>query len=381
MERLLLLGGGHSHVEVIRRFGVRPLRDVAITLVSPDRYTPYSGMLPGFVAGHYDYDDCHIDLEPLCAAAGILFHHAKASALDPDAGRVVCSDGSVVDYDVVSIDVGSTPDVRAISGALEHGIPVKPVAEFLRAWEDIHAALRDGRRLSLAFVGGGAGAVELAAAMHHRLTAEVSAATVPISLLTDAASILSTHPASVQRIFERLFHRCGIEVRCGVKVARISPGRVECADGSSLSADHAIIATGVGAPGWITESGLKPDARGFVAVNSHLQSLSHPNVFAAGDVATMVDSPRPKMGVYAVRQGPILDENLRRALRRETLHRYVPQKTALALISTGAKRAVASWNGIAFEGDWVWRWKDHIDRRFMAMYRREPEIPPSVSRS
>lgn len=164
-------------------------------------------------------------------------------------------------------------------------------------------------------------------------------------------------------------------------MARISPGRVECADGFSLSADHAIIATGAGAPGWIAESGLKTDARGFVAVNSCLQSLSHPNVFAAGDVATMVDSPRPKMGVYAVRQGPILDENLRRALRGETLRRYVPQKTALALISTGAKRAVASWNGIAFEGDWVWRWKDHIDRRFMAMYRREPAIPPSVSRS
>ncbi|MDH3286353.1 MAG: FAD-dependent oxidoreductase [Betaproteobacteria bacterium] len=371
MERLLLLGGGHSHVEVIRRFGARPLRGTAITLVSPDRHTPYSGMLPGFVAGHYDYDDCHIDLEPLCAAAGILLHRAEASAFDPDAGRVVCSDGSVAAYDVLSIDVGSTPDMRAIPGALEHGIPVKPVAQFLSAWENIHAALRDGRRLSLAFVGGGAGAVELAAAMHHRLVAEVSAAAGRISLLTDAASILPTHPARVQRIFERLLRERGIEVRFGAKVVGISPGRVECADGSSLSADHAIIATGAGAPGWITESGLRPDARGFIAVNGHLQSLSHPNVFAAGDIATMVDNPRPKMGVYAVRQGPILDGNLRRALRGEALRRYLPQRTALTLISTGGKHAVASWNGIVFEGDWVWHWKDRIDCRFMARYRRE----------
>ncbi len=370
MQRLLLLGGGHSHVEVIRRFGERPLREAAITLLSPERHTPYSGMLPGYIAGHYSYHDCHIDLEPLCSAAGIVFRRAEARGIQPEAGRVACSDGSLADYDVLSIDVGSTSDVHAMSGALEHGIRVKPVSAFLRAWEGIHAALRQGRQLSLVFVGGGAGAVELAAAMHHRLATETSAGAARIALLTDTASILPAHPARVQRIFERVLSGRGIKVHCNAKVVRVSPGRIECADGSPVDADHAIIATGAGAPAWVTASGLKADARGFIAVNAYLQSLSHPNVFAAGDAATMMDHPRPKMGVYAVRQGPILHRNLLHALRGESLRSYVPQRTALALISTGDKHAVASWNGIAFEGDWVWRWKNRIDCRFMATYRR-----------
>jgi selenide,water dikinase len=372
LKHLLLLGGGHSHVEVIRRFGDRPRLEAAMTLVSPDRHTPYSGMLPGYIAGHYGYHDCHIDLEPLCAAAGIVFRRAVASQIHPEARRVVCSDGTVVSYDVVSIDVGSTPDVRALHGALEHGIRVKPVAEFLTAWEGIRAAFRNGRSLSLAFVGGGAGAVELAAAVHHRLAAEALVRAARIVVLTDAASILPTHPVRVQRIFERVLRERGIEVRGGAKVVRISPGRLHCADGASFNADHAIIATGAGAPAWMTGSGLRTDARGFIAINSHLQSLSHPNVFAAGDVGTMIGNVRPKMGVYAVRQGPILHANLHRALIGQPLRRYAPQRTALALISTGDKHAVASWNGIAFEGEWVWRWKDRIDRRFMATYRRSP---------
>ena len=369
LKRLVLLGGGHSHVEVIRRFGRQRLTDTAIKLISPDRHTAYSGMLPGYVAGHYRFSDCHIDLASLCSAAGISFHRAEASGLRPDDSRVMCSDGNVVEYDVLSIDIGSTPDVHAIPGALHHGTCVKPVAEFLRVWDRIRGEMRAGNSTSLAFVGGGAGAVELAAAVQHRAATEASASAVRIVLLTDTASILPTHPERVQRIFERALAARNIGIRNAAKVVRVSPAGIQCADGSLVQADHAIIATGASAPTWIAGTGLNIDARGFVAVNPYLQSVSHANVFAAGDIATMSDNPRPKMGVYAVRQGPVLHANLRCALHGELLQRYIPQKYALALISTGDKHAVASWNGIAFEGDWVWRWKDHIDRRFMATYR------------
>jgi len=369
LKRLVLLGGGHSHVEVIRRLGERPLNGAAVELISPDRYTAYSGMLPGFVAGHYGFSDCHIDLEPLCSAAGIVFRRAVANGIRPEDSCVTCSDGSVVEYDVLSIDVGSTPDVRAIPGALEHGTRVKPVPAFLQAWERILAKSRSGYPGSLVFVGGGAGAVELAAAAQHRLANEAPPSAARILVLTDAASILPTHPERVRRVFERVLTARGIEIHCAKKAVRVSPAGVECADGSLFPADHAIIATGAGAAAWIASSGLNVDSRGFIAVNAHLRSPSHSNVFAVGDIATMIDDPRPKMGVYAVRQGPVLHANLRRALRSEALERYTPQKYALALISTGDKHAVASWNSIAFEGDWVWRWKDHIDRRFMATYR------------
>ncbi len=370
MKQLLLLGGGHTHVEIIRRLALEPVRGASVTLVSPDRHTPYSGMLPGFIADHYRFDECHIDLEPLCAAAGILFRRAEASALDPDAGRVSCSDGGTLGYDLLSIDIGSTPHVRAIAGALDHGIRVKPVRELLHGWESIQTTLREGGRLSLAIIGGGAGGVELAAAMQYRFSGAAPAGAARIVLLTDTESILPAHPARVRRIFERVLRERGIEVRRRATVTSISPGRLHCADGSVLTADHAVIATGASAPGWIEASGLAADTRGFIAVDAHLQSVSHRNVFAAGDIASMVDHPRPKSGVYAVRQGPVLYENLRRALLGHPLRRYIPQKNALALISTGSRHAVASWNGIAFEGDWVWRWKDRIDRRFMATYQR-----------
>ena len=356
-------------MEVIRRFALRRPGNADVTLVSPDRYTPYSGMLPGFIAGHYRFEECHIDLEPLCARAGMRFRRAEARELRAETGSVRCSDGSEFGYDLLSLDTGSTPDVHSIAGALQHGIRVKPVNELLDAWKQIGAELRRGRSLCLAVVGGGAGGVELAAALHYRWKAEAWTGAMRLSVLTETESLLPAHPARVQRIFQRAFRNRGIELRLNARVTRISPGQLKCADGTSMIADHTILATGASAPAWLAEGGLNVDDRGFVAVDDSLRSLSHPNVFAAGDIAAMISNPRPKTGVYAVRQGPILAENLGRQLRGDPLCRYLPQKTALALISTGGKHAVASWSGIAFEGDWVWRWKDHVDRRFMATYR------------
>jgi len=372
VKRVLLLGGGHAQVEVIRRFALTPVRGGAVTLLSPERYTAYSGMLPGFIAGHYDFEDCHIDLEPLCARAGIRFHRGAARELDPDAGIVVCSDGTELGYDLLSIDTGSTSDVHAIPGALEHGFRVKPVSELLAAWDRIQATLRGGNPLSVVVVGGGAGGVELAAAMQYRSRKNAWSAGMRLVVVADTESLLPEHPIRAQRIFERVFRQRGIEVRSKTKVTRILPGGVECDNGTVLKADYAIVATGAGAPGWITKSGLRTDNRGFAVVNDGLQTLSHPNVFAAGDAASMINAPRPKMGVYAVRQGPILEDNLRRYLRGAPLRSYLPQKEALALISTGDKHAVASRNGIAVEGDWIWRLKNIIDRRFMATYRIAP---------
>ncbi len=374
MKRLALLGGGHSHVEVIRRFGMSPPRAARMLLVSPERYTVYSGMLPGFVAGHYDFRDCHIDLERLCRAAHVEFRRARALDLDLVARRVQCSDGAAVDYDVLSINVGATPQAASISGAIEHALPVKPSSEFVRAWQVIHdTARRRKSPLSFAVIGAGAGGVELALALQHRLCADYGggAPRPAFHLLSDTATILPDHSRRVQEKFKRILLERNVAVHVESRVTQIDAGILRRQHGAPLAVDHAVLATTSSAPRWLAASGLRTDARGFVLVNEALQSLSHPEVFAAGDVASMHGHALPKSGVYAVRQGPPLAANLRHALAGESLVIYSPQKTALALISAGDRYAVAAWRDIALEGKWVWRWKDRIDRRFVATYRVE----------
>ena len=367
VKRLLLVGGGHSHVEVVRRFGAAPPRGADVILVSPDRYASYSGMLPGLIAGHYAFHDCHIDLEQLCRAARVTFERAEFTALDLAKNVARCKVGGERSFDLLSLDIGSTPDTAAVPGSLPFAVSVKPVSALLAAWETIIAAARRAPQ-SIAIVGGGAGGVELAAAMYHRLQAECAVAS-RLSLVTDAPVILPAHPPGVRRVFERLFAQRGIALYCASRAVKVEAGVLHLESGVRLGADWIVWATAASAYAWLKSSGLLTDARGFVAVDDTLRSASHPRVFAAGDCASMANRSLPKSGVYAVRQGPPLAENLRRALAGMPLIRYSPQRRALALISTGGRHAVASWDGMAVSGHWVWRWKDRIDRGFVVRYR------------
>jgi selenide,water dikinase len=188
-------------------------------------------------------------------------------------------------------------------------------------------------------------------------------------MVSDTPTILPGHAPGVRRRLVRVLRDRGVACHLRRRVSEIHAGSARLSDGSSVPADYAIWATGAGAPMWLREAGLATDPSGFVVVDETLQSRSHPEVFAAGDVATMERHRRPKSGVYAVRQGPPLAANLRRMLAGTRLEGYLPQRIALALISTGDRHAIASWGLLSWEGDWVWRWKDRIDRRFMAQYR------------
>jgi selenide,water dikinase len=366
VKRLVLVGGGHSHVEVLRRFALEPLPGLELVLISPGRYTPYSGMLPGLVSGHYSFEQCHIDLEQLCARAGARFLVGRVTGLDLPARRTQCESGEALEYDVLSLDIGSTPPLADTRGGQRYGVPVKPVERFLAAWRDI---LTDAGRRSIAIltVGGGAGGVELTLSMQHRARAEAGRAA--FCVVTDSETILPGHAAGVRRRMERVLRARDVACYARSRVTRIDAGVAHLADGRSIPADYVVWATGAAAPAWLRDAGLATDERGFVLVAATLQSCSHPEVFAAGDVATMAGHPRPKSGVFAVRQGPPLARNLRRTLIGRALEAYRPQTTALALVSTGDKHAIASWGRFAWEGDWVWRWKDRIDRRFMDRYR------------
>lgn len=367
-KRLLLIGGGHSHVEVIRRLALEPESGISVTLVSPDRHTAYSGMLPGHIAGHYSHSDCHIDLEALCRGAGIMRLETSVSGLDLERRAARCHDGMEVTFDVVAVDSGSTPVIAAIPGAARHGVAIKPVPAFLEHWTSLRAAARAAATdLRIAVVGAGAGGIELVLAMEHCIRTDGGRARFMI--VSDGPAILAAHPAGVRRRFNHVLRQRDITVHLNAPVQSADAEGLLLRDSRRLACDHIIWVTGAAAPSWPRSSGLLTDAAGFIAVNEYLQSPSHDFVFATGDVASMQQSPRPKSGVYAVRQGPPLAENLRRTLRGAPLLEYHPQRVALSLISTGDRHAVASYGPFAFGGSWVWRWKNRIDSAFMRRYK------------
>lgn len=364
----MLLGGGHSHVEVLRQFGARPIPEVAITLVSPARYAPYSGMLPGLIAGHYKHHECHIDLERLARFAGARFLRTLSRDVDPARHEVVLADGSAISYDILSVDVGSTSAMAGIHGAAENTIATRPVETLLQAWNALIERAGASGLGVLAVVGGGAAGVELLLAMQYRLAHLLERSSVRFVLVTDTDRLLIGHDPKVHTAFKRILSERQIEVHFASRIARVEPNVLVTVNGQRIAADAIVWATGAGAPRRLCGTGLALDTAGFIAVNEHLQSISSPAVFAAGDCATIGGYSYPKSGVYAVRQGPPLAANLRRSLAGAPLIAYRPQRRALALIGTGDKYAVASYGSLAFESALVWRWKDFIDRRFMAKY-------------
>ncbi|WP_051340541.1 selenide, water dikinase SelD [Azospirillum halopraeferens] len=369
---LVLIGGGHAHVQVLRRFGMRPEPGVRLTLVARDVETPYSGMLPGFVAGHYGHDDIHIDLMHLARFAGARVIHDEATGLDRAAGRVLCRRQPPLRYDVVSLDIGSAPRADAVPGAAEHAVPVKPVDRLAARWRTLMAEAEGAERpLAVTVVGGGPAGTELVLAMHHRLGARVRPA------LVTRGALLAHHDPRVAAALRRVLAERGVTLHEHAPVARVEPDGLVLADGRRLPADRVLWTTQAGAAPWLADTGLALDAGGFVRVAPTLRSVTDPRVFAAGDVASMDGHPRPKAGVFAVRHGPPLAANLRRSLRGEPLRPFVPQTRFLSLIATGDRAAVASRGPFVARGRWVWRWKDWIDRRFMRAFRDLPEMPPA----
>jgi pyridine nucleotide-disulfide oxidoreductase family protein len=367
VKRLLLLGGGHAHVHVLQAFARERLRHVELMLVSPQAEQLYSGMVPGLVAGHYGAAQCSMPLAPLAAAAGAQFIVASACGLDAAKRRVGLSDGRSVEYDLLSLDTGAELDRDRLPGAREHGLFVRPMAPFLQRLPGLLQPA-SARPLDVVVLGGGAAGVELALALQFRLTrADGGGAAARVALVTGGPEPVASHPAGVQRRVARALARRGIVVHREACVA-LQAGSVVLASGVRLACDVPLIATGAEAPAWLRGSGLALDAQGFVRSGPTLQSRSHPEVFAVGDVATRDDAPHPRSGVYAVRAGPPLARNLRQALTGGVLQPHRPQARALNLIACGEASAIASWGAWSAEGRWVWRWKDRIDRAFIARY-------------
>ncbi len=355
---LVLLGAGHAHVEVLRHFAMRPEPGVRLTLIGREPETPYTGMLPGLIRGDYSFEQAHIDLAPLAAAARARLILAEATAIDLAERQVAVTGRPTIPFDLLSIDIGGEPAMPP-----DGGQPVKPIGQFLARLSALEEQLAAGARIAV--VGGGAGGTELALALARRYRNRVH-----IVLVCDSPEPLAGAPAYARSIARSTVVDAGVELACGVRAGAWANGRLPLSDGSFLDVAAALWATGVVGPALLAASGLACDATGCVRVASTLQSVSHAFVFAAGDCATVDGNTRPKAGVWAVRAGAPLAANLRRAAAGRKLRRWRPQPDALAIVGLGDGRALAWRNGVAVAGRPIWRWKDWIDRRWMRMYQR-----------
>ncbi|MBL0124008.1 MAG: selenide, water dikinase SelD [Betaproteobacteria bacterium] len=375
LRDIVLVGGGHSHVGVLKSFGMKPIPGVRLTLICTDMHTPYSGMLPGYVAGHYKFDDVHIDLSRLAVSAGARLFRDEVIGLDRANNKVLCRNRPPVPYDLLSINIGSTPQLRQVPGAADNAIAVKPIQHFNDRWLALLDRVQHhAGKLTIAVVGAGAGGVELLLAMQFRLRNELqklarNQGDLVFHLFTDGPDILPTHSAGVRGRFDSVLAERGVLVHRNAGVTHVFPGRLQTATGELLTTDEIVWVTSAGGAPWLRDTGLALDADGFINVTDTLQTVTDPNVFAAGDIACMINYKLEKAGVFAVRQGPPLTANLRRAVEGVPLREYHPQSRWLALISTGDKYAVASRGWLGFAGSIVWQWKDWIDRRFMAKFQ------------
>lgn len=370
---LVLIGGGHSHAIALRLLYVNSLLPVGtrITLISDTSHAPYSGMLPGYVAGFYSFDETHIDLRRLASCVGAQFYLDTAIGLDLEKRQVLCAHRPPVCFDYLSIDVGSTPAVAAVPGAADYAIAAKPVPQFLQAWNQVLASVEaePQRPQRLAIVGGGAGGVELALNMQRRL--ESLGNRPEIHLFHGGNRLLPGHARWVGQQLQAIAEQRGIQIHLRERAARVNPDGLTCESGrEQTGCDRVFWVTQAAPSAWIRASGLDVDERGFMVVDATLRSPSHPWVFGAGDVATMQGQPRPKAGVFAVRQGPPLARNLGLVLQGKPPEPFVPQRRILGLIGTADKQAIASWGPIGLCSRWLWRWKDRIDRAFMEQFDR-----------
>ncbi len=339
MTRLLLLGGGHAHALVLLKFRNFISKNLQVTLVNAGPVHTYSGMVPGVIAGHYAADHAQIDLARLARGAGAQFVRGRVQRLDPAAKEVVLEGGDVLGYDVVSLNLGSVP-----AGLHEHAVAAKPFEGFMAHWRELLGKGPESPRIAV--LGAGAGGVELAMAMKFALAGRGR-----VAIFSDR----NVFPVAVAERVRNALERLAIELRT---------------DAPAPSAFDAMFrVTGASALPLLRESGLKTDEKGYVLVDASLRSVSHPDVFGAGDNASLEGAALPKSGVYAVRQGAVLAENLKRVVRGMPMLDYVPRADSLSLISCGAKYAIASRGGWSAEGRWAWWWKDWLDRRWVARFR------------
>ena len=368
VKDVVLIGGGHSHALVLKAWGMKPVAGARLTLVNPGPTAPYTGMLPGHIAGHYPREALNIDLIRLARFAGARIILDRAIGLEMDAKTITLAGRAPIPYDLVSIDIGITSDMPKLQGFPEHGIAAKPLDKFADAWERFCVQATSPQ---IAVIGGGIGGVELAMAAAHKMA--VLGRDAQVTLL-DRGEILKGLPASVRRALRQALSENHVTIRENVGIAAVEANSVLLDTGEKIASNFTIGAAGARPHDWLARTGLHL-TDGFITVDKQLRSVTDNAVFATGDCAHLSHAPRPKAGVFAVRAATILTHNLRAELIGTPPRAFRPQKSFLKLVSLGRKSALAEKAGFSISGPALWRWKDRIDQSFMDRLGQLPAMP------
>jgi pyridine nucleotide-disulfide oxidoreductase family protein len=366
--RIILVGGGHAHLEVLRRFSLDRRDGVEFTLVSAFAQHHYSGMVPGYLAGFYREEQISFDLKTLCQSCGAHFVHSPVTSVDTASRVVTLESGEQLDYDLCSFNIGS----RTLGGrspfVQKHAYQVKPISRVVQLLERVdELAEAPGGAAQVSVVGAGAGGVEVALAVQRFL--QLRSRDCLVSLLDAGPEILPGCTDRLKKRAEKILKDKGIRVELNTRVSNLDEGYLETEAGERRNSDLTIWLTGPEAPAVFEGSGLALSADRFLSVDTSLRSISHPEVFGVGDCATMKDHPEtPKAGVYAVRQAPVLWGSLMSSVEKSKPPRYQPQAGFLSIMSTGDGKALLYYKGLVSHSTWAWRLKSYIDLRFMQRY-------------
>lgn len=365
---LVLIGGGHAHALVLRMWGMNPMPGVRLTLINPAPVAPYTGMLPGHIAGHYTRSDMMIDLVRLCRFANARLILDHATGIDPATKRIRLGRRPDIAYDLASIDTGITSDLPSIPGFTDHAFAAKPLGAYADAWETFLA--NPPQNPQIVIIGAGIGGAELAMASLHRLR---SLGTNPsVTLIDQNPDMLRGMGASARKATLAKLAQMGVTLMPATQISQINATSATLQNGKTLLSDFTLSVASARPQDWLRHTGLAL-TNGYLAVSPTLQT-SNPSIFAAGDCAHLAHAPRPKAGVFAVRAAPVLFHNLRATLSGQSLRKFQPQRDYLKLISTGSKSAIADRSGLSLQGMALWRWKHRIDAKFMAKFTRYPAM-------
>lgn len=380
VRRILLVGGGRGHLEVLRRFAQQPDAGIDLTLASPSALAPYSPMLAEVVAGHCSVGASQIELPTLARWARARFVCDRAIEIDLYARYVRLAEGGIEPFDLLSLDLGAFPDYR-VPGTREHALSLHPTDHFLAGWAQLEADV-DARAVhTVAVVGAGASVVELLLAMQYRLS-RISREGTRFALVSDAAHLLEEQTPALRKRLGKILVARDVVLHTGTVVTAVEQGGVVTSTGRRIAADRVVWARPAAGAAWVAASTLACDARGLLRVSASLQSVSDPFVFGVGRCSTREGATAPHGREGTSRSdGALLDANLRRAARHEPLVSRRPGRSMLSVIAAGSRHAVASWGPLLFEGERLWRWKERRDRAHAARYDAPVAKVPLVAKA